>query len=110
MQVTDAMVSAARAAYWAREFTDIDPMRAALIAALAEMWRPISEAPKDGTWIMVFEPSDAAPNVHVVRWGVPEWVGGDNTWVTMALGPNPDTYDANNATHFMPLPAPPSRP
>ena len=53
MQVTDAMLSAARTAYWEREFTDIDPMRAALTAALAEMWRPIEDAPKDGTPVLL---------------------------------------------------------
>lgn len=70
-------------------------------------WQPIETAPKDGSWVLVFEPSDYAPQVHVVRWGTPEWSGGDETWVTMALGPNPDTYDADDATHWMPLPSSP---
>lgn len=70
-------------------------------------WKPIETAPKDGTWILVFEPSDYQPCVHVVRWGVPEWSGGDLTWVTVALGPNPDTYEPD-ATHWMPLPEPPA--
>ena len=71
-------------------------------------WQPIETAPKDGTWILVFEPSRYPPHHHVVQWGPPEWGDWPDTWVTMALGPNPDTYDAEDATHWMPLPEPPS--
>jgi len=73
-------------------------------------WQPIETAPKDGAWLLVFEPSDYPPNVHVVRWGLPEYWGksGDETWVTMAIGPNPDTYNADEATHWMPLPNDPA--
>ncbi len=70
-------------------------------------WLPIETAPKDGTWILVYEPTEDAPSCHVVRWGTPEWGGGESTWVTMPLGPNPDTYDADDATHWQPLPASP---
>lgn len=75
-------------------------------------WRPIETAPRDGTWLLVFEPSKWSPNIHVVRWGEPEWTlekSPPKTWVTMALGPNPDTYDADEATHWMPLPEPPTK-
>jgi hypothetical protein len=70
---------------------------------------PENPPPKDGSWILVFEPSDYAayPKVHVVRWGVPEWSDGDHTWVTIALGPNPDNFCADGATHWTPLPPPP---
>ena len=71
-------------------------------------WQPIETAPKDGTWILVFEHDEYSPSIHVVRWGQPEWGGGDLTWVTMALGPNPDTYDPHPVTHWMPLPDPPT--
>lgn len=72
-------------------------------------WQPIETAPKDGTWMLVYEPSEYPPSVHVVRWGTREWTMGARqyAWVTMALGPNPDTYDADDATHWMPLPNPP---
>jgi hypothetical protein len=74
------------------------------------MWQPIETAPKDGTWILAYEPSKWPPQCHVVRWGLPEYWGqaGDETWVTVALGPNPDTYEADDATHWMPLPDPPA--
>lgn len=39
-------------------------------------WLPIETAPKDGTWILVYEPTEDAPSCHVVRWGTPEWGGG----------------------------------
>jgi hypothetical protein len=72
-------------------------------------WQPIETAPKDGTWILVYEHCEPLPSVYVVRWGVPEWWGAsvDETWVTIAVGPNPDTYNATDATHWMPLPDPP---
>lgn len=70
-------------------------------------WQPIETAPKDGSWILVYEPGADEPCVYVVQWGVPEWGGGPETWVTIALGPNPDTYNAEEATHWMPLPPPP---
>ena len=66
MQVTDEMVQvAAKAAFYAtprnRKFEQLsawkrsialDEARAALTAALAAMWRPIGEAPKDGQRIL----------------------------------------------------------
>ena len=70
-------------------------------------WQPIETAPRDGQWILVYEYCKYEPSIHVVRWGVPQWSGGDKTWVTMAIGPNPDTYDADNASHWIPLPKPP---
>lgn len=71
-------------------------------------WQPIETAPKDGTWILVNDGTGSAhPPVHVVHWSNPEWMGGPDTWVTMAIGPNPDTYEPN-PTHWMPIPTPPS--
>jgi len=56
MQVTDEMVDAALDAHHAASLAiSSDPfeaMRSALTAALAAMWRPISEAPKDGQRIL----------------------------------------------------------
>lgn len=63
MQVTDEMVLAAWEAYDNAPgcFTNSELMRAALTAALGAMWRPISEAPKDGTEILLFTHHDADP-------------------------------------------------
>lgn len=54
MQVTDEMVLAAWEAYDNAPgyFTNSELMRATLTAALGAMWRPISEAPKDGQRIL----------------------------------------------------------
>ena len=46
MQITDAMVAAARKIIWGRDHNHLhgdDLISAALTAALAEMWRPIEE-------------------------------------------------------------------
>ncbi|BEV43992.1 hypothetical protein CRBSH125_01750 [Afipia carboxidovorans] len=56
MQVTDEMVAKAVETYTAKcggwYTAGTNPMRAALSAAFAAMWRPISEAPKDGQRIL----------------------------------------------------------
>lgn len=72
----------------------------------ASGWRDIASAPKDGTWILVFEPAGNPP-YHVARWGEyePGFNDGDETWVTIAIGPNPDTYEPT-PTHWRPLPHP----
>lgn len=75
-------------------------------------WRTIDSAPKDGTWVLVYDPSLdghplVMPAVGVARWGVPEWGGGQETWVSVPLGPNPDTMDFVSASHWQPLPSPP---
>ena len=87
--------------------------RAADLRALlsAVTWREIKDAPKDGTWILVYEPTEWEPRFHVVCWGdvEPTFMGAKHpkTWVTKALGPNPDTYEPDEATHFLPLPPSP---
>lgn len=124
MQVTDAMV--AKAAESDAEFDGrtwlampksereryMERSRRSLTAALAEMWRPIDEAPKDGRYIIAGRFRDSA-----LKWvrhsrrmtcdeaaerdgGEPEdyddgWTDGD------------DEDDYCEPTHFMPLPAPP---
>ena len=76
-----------------------DPMRAALTAALAEMWRAIEEAPKDGTYVLVWRPDEGDCH-HEAHAGIDTWTG--RSWYRSRLNQQP--------THFMPLPAPPSRP
>ena len=68
----------------------------ALLLALAETpWRPIEEAPKDGTWIMTYCPAlSVASYPTVVFW--------DDGWVP----PGNDLSEVE-PTHWMPLPAPP---
>ena len=63
------------------------------LQALTAQWRPISEAPKDGTIILIWLPDRKL--IDIAR--------GYET------GPMPYTtnYTAGLATHFMPLPEPP---
>lgn len=54
MQVTDAMVAKALDVFISDRWSSgMDAMRAALTAALAEVWRPIEDAPKDGRHVML---------------------------------------------------------
>lgn len=73
-------------------------------------WKPISTAPKDGTWILVFEPYEGIEDsIQVARWGEVEWSSGEPEfdWVGEPAGPNPDTNTYTGASHWMPLPKPP---
>lgn len=73
---------------------------------MSEQWKPISTAPKDGTWILIYQPasmwqSKRAARQAVIRvayWHQPANLSHDGFW----LGGH--TY---RPTHWMPLPAPP---
>lgn len=62
-------------------------------------WRPIETAPKDGTEVLVFEPS---------REGVQAWLGSG--WFDNSLGwlDNARSSLHLNPTHWMPLPESPA--
>lgn len=54
-QVTDEMVKVALSTYHKSDFNTADQaMRAALVSALAAMWRPISEARDSGPFLLGF--------------------------------------------------------
>jgi hypothetical protein len=101
--ITDKMVEAACAAYYPgspfkHSHVEIRLMRAALEAADAAAWRPISEAPKDGTRILVATKNAIHSAVH-------DRV--DDVWRVLprkitSIVPVPGT-----PTHFRPLPSPP---
>ena len=70
-------------------------------------WLPISEAPKDGTRVLLFSP-DAIPELAV--W-VGEWICDEDqpdggAWWQDVDDPFPVDADP---THWMHLPAPPSK-
>lgn len=106
----------------------------AAIAAMPTPWRPIADAPKDGTPFLAFArvapensgydmPPGNAPNVVVAWWGNSSHDGsrGRDAWLcTNVLA---DMFGGSewtgtwmeyewaqvNPTHFMPLPSPPSQ-
>jgi len=106
MQVTDAMV--AKALNSLRDNSPLsrvhpDAMRAALTAAQAEMWRPISEAPKDGERVLLgFRSSMSAEGYwhdgSRNYWKREGWYFADDDVLT-GRPCDPDCY--------MPLPIPP---
>ena len=61
-------------------------------------WRPIETAPKDGTWILTFDPEE--PDKWS-KYGIYKWSTFFKEWV--------DQRDVTCAdfTHWMPLPPPP---
>ena len=96
MQVTDAMVAKALDAFTSDKWSSgMDAMRAALTAALAEMWRPIEEAKKNGDEYLCLIPGVGMGQM-VLYWS-------DGYWREKANGLGLKI----EPTHFMPLPAPP---
>lgn len=108
MQVTDEMVEAAWEAYDNAPgyFTNSELMRAALTAALAEMWRPIETAPRDRAILLAayIVPSDEAQRNGLK----PFW----HIETGRAFGTNLDRWTnvlGERPSRWMPLPAPPSK-
>jgi hypothetical protein len=113
MQVSDEMIDAAL------DGADYVPngdnrvwMRAALTAALAAMWRPIEEAPRDGTEVLVaggtFYNSMSTFTDDLPFIG-PSWACWDDycrEWRGENSGGH-DEFFYYKPTHFMPLPSPP---
>lgn len=87
-----------------------------------ETWRPIETAPKDGRFILAYQPKEDAlppdPEVAVVQWFEPRWprfeeqpeLGED---IFRRVIDTSEGYwsggpcDPWRATHWMPLPPPP---
>lgn len=97
MQVSDEMVRVALIV----ENAECNPnengptpesMRAALTAALAAMWRPIEEAPKDGSRVLLVR--DDNPTMHTAFFRDGRWDCGGY-------------YYFNKPASWMPLPSPP---
>ena len=63
-------------------------------------WQPIETAPRDGKRILVI---DADGLVDVAQWGIGAWFQPEGIWT----GGGGD-YGIYSATHWMPLPDPPS--
>lgn len=68
-------------------------------------WRDIDQAPKDGTWVLLFSPDSKEPQSFIGQWRDDDenpWGGG--WWPDYEAG---FPIDAD-PTHFMPLPAAPT--
>ena len=57
-------------------------------------WQPIETAPKDGTYVLLYEPRNDDHDYEIGFFECSEWFGPDHIY----------TIDA---THWMPLPEPP---
>lgn len=103
MQVSDEMVESARKIIWGRDHNHLhgdDLIRAALTAALAAMWRPISEAPDSET--VIVGGGDATYPVTA------SWCGGFDEGDGWQIDGQEDIHlEIGWPTHFMPLPSPP---
>jgi 16S rRNA G1207 methylase RsmC len=105
---TEAQIEAARAVIYelaGMRFAD-KTIRAALEAAERAAWRPVSEAPKDGTPVLVVGAENRPDKMDVAEWHYYCTAEGPYyCWATEGvfsmepLDPPP--------THFRPLPAPP---
>lgn len=70
-------------------------MAKAAIAKTWSAWNPISNAPKDGTRVLVWRPDEDAE--HTAHVGIDKWSG--SSWYHSRRDQQP--------THWMPLPSPP---
>ena len=79
---------------------DFDQLIALARRGAAVQWRPIEEAPKDGTWILVGAPGKEP---ETACWSSSVWLEG---WYSG--GGRSDSYGPSfEPTHWMPLPPPP---
>lgn len=77
--------------------------RAALAAAEAEAWRPIAEAPRDGTWVLVCD--DERQDASVRQWRKGAGDRDPVDWYCQMACWRPSA----RFTHWRPLPAPPTQ-
>lgn len=69
----------------------------------ASEWKPIAEAPRDGTRVLYSGATDG-----IIRWvTMGRWVE-DAGWYEINTDPTDARSDEDYPTHWMPLPAPPT--
>lgn len=65
-------------------------------------WKTIDSAPKDGTYILLFQPDALEPDMTVCAWFDDWWMACD--------GKNPELpLRGKQPTHWCPLPNPPEQ-
>ena len=74
------------------------------------MWQPIETAPKDGSWVLVFDPSNIDES-YEVRPVSAQWTedmnGGKTDWHWQFAWFDGGYFGDCEPTHWMPLPEPP---
>lgn len=71
-------------------------------ADLADQWQPVETAPKNGTYIIVWQPNTLEPSQTIVCWDMYD------EWWHCCDGKNPEIrLRGVNPTHWMPLPSAP---
>lgn len=76
---------------------------------VSEGWQPIETAPKDGTTVLIFVPTDAPNIAHPTPVFAAYSYGGE--WVAQGCSASDGIYlsfDADEPTNWMPLPNPPT--
>jgi len=69
-------------------------------APQASEWLDISSAPKDGTYVLLYQPDTLIPDIVVCAW--------EDDWWQCCDGKNPELpLRGHSPTHWIPLPAPP---
>lgn len=96
-----------------REYAEHDRAIDALIAAVREQaydnlrgataWQQIETAPKDGTTVVVYDPTLNFDRVTMAAWDRDEATEGGQCWRE-----DSHNFDRLNPTHWMPLPSPPA--
>lgn len=99
MQVTDAMVAAFCRANPHHHDLSVDEIRAGIDAALAEMWRPIEEAPNNEVVLVCGFARDG--------YYVADAKKVDGEWMLFDQYNDDFTVESSGHTAWQPLPAPP---
>ena len=72
-------------------------------ADLVPQWHPIETAPRDGSYIILYRPSNDGRHKDAVREGKYHRYGMSDTWRVRSGG----VWDIDAPTHWMPMPQPP---
>ena len=103
--MTDAelIAEARRLARWSDEPEDRDVFRQLAAALAAHQWQSIETAPKDRHILLLSSDGEQRVCRHMIALedGAENWIYGRR------LGHNPIAFALLDATHWMPLPAPP---